>query len=458
MAPCNQPASDRRPFHMVWWMVFAAATITVPSRVLAQRYEARLAERPPEFYLMAVADLNNRGEMVGTGYRFQGSQSTAVLWRTDGSIVQLPQRPDIHGRVEPTSNAYGINDRGEIVGRAATRGPSVAVMWPNENQVVRLLRGSSVAVDINNSGAVIGYRETALFRFEGFVWGHAGWSAMLPLLQMQYADAMNDRGQVVGESAARVPMLWEDNTFTALPTLGRRGSAYAISPSGIIGGSAETESGASVPVCWIDGEIRQLPIPLTTYGGYVSSINERGEMAGVWLIQQGTYRVAVWRNKLMTEPNDLLIDAQRGIWGVGWGPGLWINDVGQIAGRGGNGVQSGVVRLDPVDIGLTLIGFEPSRPGRRNVIEVNHATPGGRVSILWGTTRGEPTPLEQCPGAMIDIADPRLATTGVAGPDGRATISVFIPAHVEGTYILQAVDHDTCEVSPPAWALLKMEN
>lgn len=59
---------------------------------------------------------------------------------------------------------------------------------------------------------------------------------------------------------------------------------------------------------------------------------------------------------------------------------------------------------------------------------------------------------------MIDIADPRLATTGVAGPDGRATISVFIPAHVEGTYILQAVDHDTCEVSPPAWALLKMEN
>lgn len=433
--------------------------LAVAHPALAQRYEARLAERPPEFYLLEVADLNNQGEMVGTGYRFQGSQSTAVFWRADGSIAQLPYLPHILGRTEPTSNAYGINDRGEIVGRSS-RGPSTgrAVMWPNEREVVRILRGSSVAVGINNSGAVVGYRETAPFHFEGFVWGHMGWSPILPLLQMQYADAINDRGQVVGESHGHVPLLWENRTFTALPTLGRRGSAFAISQSGIIGGSAETGSGAFVPVRWVDGEIRQLPIPVTTYGGYVSSINERGDMAGVWLIQQGTYRIALWRNNLMMEPNDLLIEGQRGVWSVGSVNGPAINDVGQIATGGWDGVTSGVVRLDPVDIGLTLIGFEPSRPGRRNDFTVNHATPGGRVSVLWGTARGEPTPLEQCPGAMIDIADPRLAATGVVGPDGRATISVVIPAHVEGTYILQAVDHRTCDVSPPAWALLKLKN
>ncbi len=229
-------------------------------------------------------------------------------------------------------------------------------------------------------------------------------------------------------------------------------------------GTAYRISGPWAAVKWrADGRVVQLPQRPDIHGRVEPTfnaygINNRGEMAGVWLIQQGTYRVAIWRKNLMMEPNDLLINAQRGIWGVGWGPGLWVNDVGQIAGRGGNNQQSGVVRLDPVDIGLTLIGFEPSRPGQRNVIEVNHATPGGRVSILWGTTRGEPAPLEQCPGAMIDIADARLAASGVAGPDGRATISAIVPTHVEGTYILQAVDHRSCEVAPPAWALLKMNN
>ncbi len=429
--------------------------VGVVNSALSQRFEAHLVERLPHFFIVEVADINNHGEMVGSAYRGSGGV-VAVLWRADGSAVELPYLPD--NPTDPRANAYGINDRGEIVGRSSVGAiPGVAVMWPNENQIVRLLRGSSVAVDINESGAIIGYGEIDLFRFQGFLLGPTGSSAMLPLLQMQYADGINDRGQVVGEGPGLVPMRWQDNQFIALPTLGRRASAYTISPSGVIGGTAEDESGAFVPVRWHNDEIRELPMP-REIAGFVDSINESGVMAGAWQIEPGTSRVAIWRNNLMTEPNDLLIDAQRGVWVVGYGPGLWINDVGQIAGRGWDGVTSGVVRLDPVDIGLTLIGFEPSRPGRRNVIEVNHATPGGRVSILWGTARGEPAPLEQCPGAMIDITDPRLAATGVAGSDGRATISVFIPAHVEGTYILQAVDHRTCEVSPPAWALLKMEN
>lgn len=102
--------------------------------------------------------------------------------------------------------------------------------------------------------------------------------------------------------------------------------------------------------------------------------------------------------------------------------------------------------------------MKPSRPGRRNVIEVNHGTPGGRVSLLWGTQRGQPHPWPQCEGAEIDIVDPRIAGTAVAGPDGRAEFNLFIPADALGLHVLQAVDHLTCEVSPPAWALLKVEN
>jgi len=72
--------------------------------------------------------------------------------------------------------------------------------------------------------------------------------------------------------------------------------------------------------------------------------------------------------------------------------------------------------------------------------------------------RGEPQPLQPCAGAMTDIVDPRLAATAAAGADGVATFNPFIPANVQGLYVLQAVDHRTCEVSPPSWALLKLKN
>ena len=59
---------------------------------------------------------------------------------------------------------------------------------------------------------------------------------------------------------------------------------------------------------------------------------------------------------------------------------------------------------------------------------------------------------------MIDIADPRLAATALAGPDGRAFVRINIPAPTEGNFILQVVDHRSCEVSPPAWTLIKAKN
>ena len=59
---------------------------------------------------------------------------------------------------------------------------------------------------------------------------------------------------------------------------------------------------------------------------------------------------------------------------------------------------------------------------------------------------------------MIDLADPHLAATAIAGPDGIAQVHFNVPANIDGqTFILQVVDHSTCEVSPPAWALFRLE-
>lgn len=55
------------------------------------------------------------------------------------------------------------------------------------------------------------------------------------------------------------------------------------------------------------------------------------------------------------------------------------------------------------------------------------------------------------------FADPHFAATAIARPDGVAQFRLNVPANVDGqTFILQVINHTTCEVSPPTWALFKM--
>jgi len=70
----------------------------------------------PDLPFWNVWNANDYGQMIGTGWKSDGTAETAVLWnrRADGKgwrLMSLPSAP-----AYPFTQAYNINDRGEIVG------------------------------------------------------------------------------------------------------------------------------------------------------------------------------------------------------------------------------------------------------------------------------------------------------------------------------------------------------
>lgn len=290
------------------------------------------------------------------------------------------------------------------------------------------------------------------------VGGEGRWEPLWPPLD--WANDINNLNQVVGDDG-RYAVLWEAGQATYLPGLqpGARCGAGAINDLGLIVGASEKDIAINHPVVWENGQVRELPRVLGYPDAFAAlfSVNIHGEMGGTNQVAFQRTHPVLWRHNLAMDLNDMTTQPHPE-WEFHFSP--FINDVGQIAIRATDvaTLKGYAAILHPIDTGLTVWGIEPARPGRRNTIQVNHATPGGRVSLLWGTARTEPQPLQQCQGAMIDIADPRLAATAVAGPDGRAFVRINIPAPTEGNFILQVVDHRSCEVSPPAWTLIKAQN
>ncbi|MCC6909515.1 MAG: hypothetical protein IT430_16375 [Phycisphaerales bacterium] len=417
---------------------------------LAQRYDITYLEFPPGFSGLEIGDINNRGDVVGTGYHRYSTLNLPFLWR-DGEAIGLPiLDSEPYGWATQHDNsgaAWGINELGQIVGTSEYRSlGEQAVLWPGDGRVTRLFDSyQSRATAINDLGVIVGSNFGA-FRLENGV--------LTPLAPLSSPGDINNRGQIIGRNYTKA-VVWENGRITSLPSLGGSDWANDINDAGQIVGSSGIEG---FPVIWENGEIRQLPH--FGIGAWAISINESGDMAGQYFIQPSgitVTRACIWRHNLMMDLNDLLTEPLEDEWYV-WGD-TRINDSGQIGTLiGRHSVGGKPVRLEPVDTGLTLWGIDPSRPGRRNTIEIHHVSPNGRVILLWGTTRSEPQPFEQCSGAMIDLADPRLAAVGVADANGVARITLNVPANVEGNYIFQAVDHTTCEVSPPAWALFKMVN
>ncbi len=439
----------------------AIAAVALTQRgALAQRYQLEVLDLPEGHWGVDLADINIHGDIVGTGFA-DVSDQPAVLWR-DGRVIVLPYMVDVvpsirHGITYHYAGAWGINDDGVVVGQSnSIHFSQQAVMWPDERTIVPILDRDSKARRINNAGVVIGNYAVAAFETHPFLWENGNWFSLYP--PMTYERAINNRKQVVGEDR-RTAYLWDEGVFSPLSPL--RPGAIAIprdiNDNGVIVGWSPKEGSIVYPVIWMDLKIREMPALVTDRDAFIRSINNMGEAVGSCEVAYDTFHPTLWRGNLATDISDLLLplDPNEPDWQLRGGS--VINDVSQIALIVQYPGQYGYnpARLDPVDTGLTLWGIEPSRPGQRNTIEVHHVTPNGRVSLLWGTERGEPTPLRQCEGAMTDIVNPRLAGTATAGPDGVARFHTNVPNQTRGLFILQAVDRTTCEVSPPARALIQ---
>src|SRR5205085_1782379 len=108
--------------------------------------------------------INNKGQIVGLSSGPHGDR--AVTWK-QGKIHALPTPGAL------SSAAFGINDRGQIVGQAILDGLGArAVLWQGgEMRVLGTLGGSttSSAESINEHGQITGSSSTATESLHAFL-------------------------------------------------------------------------------------------------------------------------------------------------------------------------------------------------------------------------------------------------------------------------------------------------
>ena len=267
---------------------------------------------------------------------------------------------------------------------------------------------------------------------------------------------MNNAGQMVGDAGLDA-FFWDGSEAHQLPGLrpGQDTSANDISETGLIAGASSLTSDLAMPVMWVKGRIVALGLLESGLGGTTGGINDSGTIVGTASVREGMYRremAFVWQNHVMHDLNDLALDGANERWDIM--SGRDINTTGQIAALAYSPTRNLnlVVRLDPVDEGLTVWSFAPNQPGASNTLEVVHATPRGRVVFVAGTARGEARDIPQCPGATMQLVNPQVIGTAIADVEGRATLTRFIPASLAGRrFVVQAIDWSTCAASPPGF-------
>ena len=243
----------------------------------------------------AARAINRRNQIAGTLQCFSGC---AYLWQAGDLDIIPPILDDPFA----ANAAYGLNDRGDVVGQtsvAATLPPHAFLFRSGESTDLGTgyptPGGYSLAFDINNFGWIIGVRGVSqsapqrafLYRDGSFVeLGTLGGQSHLPFGVDATANAVNDRGQIVGAALPAQPplqsYLWEQGVMTALPNLGgntEASEAFSISNSGHVVGASQTAGLEIHAFSWESGVIRDLG----TLGGrfsYAYGVNGLAQVVG----------------------------------------------------------------------------------------------------------------------------------------------------------------------------------
>jgi len=255
-----------------------------------QNYAAVILPGLGEPSIGAALKINNAGQIAGWSNDSNGNPH-AVLWSPapkGGYYVQ-----DLGTLGGAYSYAYGLNDRGEVVGSATVAtGEEYAFFWRKGN--------------MTNLGTIM-----------TTPWPNHGW------FTLSQANAINNAGQIVGysvvdESTIRA-FLWQDGAMQDLGSLGpvgnQRSHATDINNQGDIAGWSTTGWGEDGAVLWQQGQMTKLDSEaLTAYG-----INERGQIAGMGggPLNLGAFR---WQDGLMSRC------------GVGDSIAYGINERGEVVG------------------------------------------------------------------------------------------------------------------------------
>jgi probable HAF family extracellular repeat protein len=256
---------------------------------------------------LAALSVNNHAAVVGTAMGTGTSTQTRAFYWHLGLMLDLAT---LRGQ-GTDSFATGINNRGDVVGAGfRASGELHALRWilgiPLELGGVPDGRFAVQAFGVNDRGDIVGYLSpgTAVSFVHAFLLRNGQFTDLgtLPGTQLSFANALNERGQVVGQSLdPTVPdtgraFLWDGGALLDLGVAAAthtRSEARSINKKGRVVG----RSGAglvSVAWVWDEGVIQDLNaliapddpnrpfVQLTTANG----INDKGEIVAQGIDQR----------------------------------------------------------------------------------------------------------------------------------------------------------------------------
>lgn len=279
--------------------------------------------------------LSPQGDVVGTARTSPDRLPQFATRWSDGEVTSLGSLPG-----STFSRAFAQNARGEAVGEAtATSGSPRAVLFDRDGAVRdlgTLGSGSAVANDINARGTAVGVSSVTGGPTTAVVFGKDKPVALPPLDEntsgISRADAINNRGQVVGFAPATVAgaespvgqaVLWTPRGHgyiaVGLERLapGRFARAYDVNARGTTVGEASRDdaAGSSVTraVRWDGRAVEELPGLDDFRFTRPNAVSNDGDVVG----HAGNFfgfptfggAAVLWRDGVAYNLNDLLTDA-----------------------------------------------------------------------------------------------------------------------------------------------------
>lgn len=321
--------------------------------------------------------INNRGQIVGWSHTSDNA-THATLW-DDTIPTSLAMLSTTNASI-----AFDINDSGQVAGvsfNANLGGNNRATLWEGVN-VTDLGKdnGFSVAYGINNLGQIVGTSDfpdvTGIY---AALWEYVFVTDLSSLGgNHNQANAINNKGQIVGRSSLTNSLLdgyhatlWSDSITTDLGSFSGASQASDINDKGQIVGSSNFAS-SIVATLW-DGATL---VDLGTLGGdsWANAINNNGQIVGEsYLAESIELRATLWNNFTIIDLNSFLDPS---IVSAGWvlRSANDINNHGWIAGTAENtitGYRSAYLLSvnaipEPTILYLLIIGIVGFRFNPRN--------------------------------------------------------------------------------------------
>jgi probable HAF family extracellular repeat protein len=232
--------------------------------------------------------LNNNGQIVG--YSFQGEDYQAFLFSyADKSMTEIGS---LGGKLNA---ACAINSAGQVTGYSQDENGKLLAFGFSRNAPIASLGtldggSASEAFGINNRGEVVGDSQSGHQNHRPVLFSNnsvqdlgLGESSEPDALETAYA--INDSAQIVGRHGAGNnafhAFLYSNGNTTDFSTLGgANGEALAINKNGHVVGDSETADGATHAFLF-DGSLKDLgTLPGYENASYARGINNSGQIVG----------------------------------------------------------------------------------------------------------------------------------------------------------------------------------